>query len=72
MSIHILNLAGTQAVKSVVTWTIGFIMGTLIMGNVKRLLHRNLKVQEQIADQLDTTTPGGLTDLVEAVERGEK
>jgi hypothetical protein len=30
---------------------------------------RNRKTQERIADSLDTSTPGGLTDLVQAVDK---
>lgn len=30
---------------------------------------RSRKVQKQIADRLDTNTPGGLADLVKAIEK---
>ena len=66
---HYLNLAADSAVRSTVSWTIGFVMGVLVMGNVKRLLRQHLHVQEKIANELDTDTPGGLTDVLEAVER---
>jgi membrane protein implicated in regulation of membrane protease activity len=49
---------------AVIAWAV-FSGLTVIAG--WRPWRRHRKLQEQIADSLDTSTPGGLTDLVEAV-----
>lgn len=54
---HVLTLAGDTAVRSVVSWTVGFTMGVLIVGNVKRVL-------AELRDKLDDRTPGGLGEVV--------
>lgn len=50
--------------QDLVNWSVGFIMGSVLLVWVRRGIRR-------LSDLLDTTTPGGLTDLVEAVERSE-
>lgn len=53
---HLLTLAGDTAVRSVVSWSVGFVMGVIIVGNVKRVL-------AEIRDHLDDRTPGGLGEV---------
>ena len=59
---HILSLAGDSAVRSVVSWAVGFVMGTFVVRGLKSLL-------KTILDQLDTSTPGGLTDVVDELKK---
>lgn len=56
---HVLDIVWNTALRSSVSWAVGFVMGTLVVKNLKRVLHR-------IEDQLNTETPGGLHDVVEA------
>lgn len=53
---HVLHLAGDTAIRSFVSWTVGFLMGVLIVGNVKRVL-------AELRDKLDDRTPGGLGEI---------
>jgi hypothetical protein len=53
---HVLTLAGDTAIRSFVSWTVGFVMGIVIVGNVKRVL-------AEIRDHLDDRTPGGLGEV---------
>ena len=50
-----------------VGWLVGFVFGVLIVGTirrtVKRLWREHVHTQQKIADSLDTSTPGGLSDL---------
>lgn len=54
---HVITLAWETAERSEISWSVGFVMGVLIVGNVKRML-RNLH------DKLDDRTPGGLGEVV--------
>lgn len=58
---HLLHVALEAGVRSFVAWTIGFLMGTVIVGNLRRLLHT-------IADRLDDRTPGGLGEIRRLLE----
>jgi hypothetical protein len=53
---HVLTLAGDSAIRSFVSWSVGFVMGVIIVGNVKRVL-------AEIRDHLDDRTPGGLGEV---------
>jgi hypothetical protein len=55
--------------KAVVAFWVAVILGWLV-GVLPWL--RNRKTREQIADRLNTETPGGLADLVKAINRLEK
>lgn len=55
---HIITLAGDTAIRSFVSWTVGFLMGVIIVGNVKRVL-------AEIRDKLDDRTPGGLGEVAD-------
>jgi hypothetical protein len=57
-----LNEVIHAAVHSAVSWTVGFLMGAFVVRGLRSLLHK-------IADQLDTATPGGLTDVKDAVDK---
>jgi hypothetical protein len=52
--------------KAVVGWCVLGLLGWIV-GVLPWRRHR--KTQTQIADRLDTSTPGGLTDLVTAVNK---
>lgn len=54
---HVLTLAWETAIRSSISWAVGFVMGVVIVGNVKRVLH-------EIRDKLDDRTPGGLGEVV--------
>jgi hypothetical protein len=49
---------------AVIAW---MVFSALTVAAAWRPWSKHRKVQEKIADNLDTTTPGGLTDLVRAV-----
>jgi hypothetical protein len=49
-----------------IAWSV---FGILTAAAAWRPWHRHAKVQAEIADRLNTKTPGGLTDLVKAVDK---
>jgi hypothetical protein len=51
--------------RSVIGTAVGFVFGIIVALRPFRKLHRSLF---HIADQLDTTTPGGLTDILHALK----
>jgi len=57
--------------RAIVTWTVGFLMGTVLKGGLKRAWEQHMRAQHLIADRLDTETPGGLGDLM-AEERRKR
>ncbi len=59
-------LTGHNLWQSVVGW---FVFSLLTAAATWFPWRKHKKVQAKIADRLDTSTPGGLTDLVEAVNR---
>lgn len=50
----------------ILAWTVATIL-TWLLARRKYRLHR--KTQAHIADALDTSTPGGLTDVLDAIVR---
>lgn len=54
-----------------VGWSVGFLMGTVLVrwagGALWRLAREHLRLTKKVADSLDTSTPGGLSDVVDAV-----
>lgn len=65
-------------------WAVGTIMTAVIAGIIVRRvlrptakylreeIHHHRKVQDHIANQLDTNTPGGLTDINHTLQRLER
>jgi len=43
-----------------------------LLGWIVKLVKQHIHVQHEIRDQLDTSTPGGLRDVVEAVKEQKK
>lgn len=56
----------------VLEWTVGFAMTGIIVkglgGKIRRAVRAHTAEQRRIADLLDTNTPGGLTDVLAALE----
>jgi hypothetical protein len=44
-------------------------VGIFVTAPIKKLWDRHVAAQERIANQLDTSTPGGLTDVVTELKR---
>lgn len=63
------------AQHSFVAWSVGFLMGTVLAkglgGRIRRAWRAHLAQQAQIVDALDTSTPGGITDVVDAVRQSQ-
>jgi hypothetical protein len=64
---HYASLISDTAVRATVQWGIGFLTGALATG---KLIRRHVKATTEIADSLNTATPGGLTDVLHAIQAG--
>ena len=68
---HTLVVAGLW--RYMLAWAVGYLMGTLVMGKLLRAIRTHLATQtghlDVIADRLDTSTPGGLQEVVAATEQ---
>ena len=54
--------------RDVISFSVGAILGLVVATHPFRLVHRALF---RISDQLDTRTPGGLTDILRALKETE-
>ncbi len=64
-------LEGNNLWKAAVAFFVTLILGVALTAFMRpwRAWKRHKNTQEKIADMLDTSTPGGLTDVVTAVHR---
>ena len=50
--------------KSTLGTTTGFLVGRVLLTRLRKEWQEHIRTQHTIADRLDTSTPGGLGDLV--------
>ena len=49
--------------------TVALLFGALVTTPLTRMWRQHQRTQQLIADRLDTSTPGGLHDVVKAIDR---
>ena len=52
------------ALHSAIGWLVGFLMGVIIGWPLRHIAKHFIHMQQKIANDLDTSTPGGLTELL--------